>query len=113
MKAVCISIGSNYGHAMDGAAGSLREEGYDVEVVGADSCDMDSDVLFNERILDEVRRSDVVFVRVHGDVTYFKRFPQLERTARSGKVCTYLMCDSEVRVTDEHRGLFQIGRAHV
>ncbi|MBR4227121.1 MAG: cobaltochelatase subunit CobN [Candidatus Methanomethylophilaceae archaeon] len=91
---------------MDGAAGSLREEGYDVEVVGADSCDMDSDVLFNERILDEVRRSDVVFVRVHGDVTYFKRFPQLERTARSGKVCTYLMCDSEVRVTDEHRGLF-------
>jgi len=106
MKAVCISIGANYGHAMDDAARSLRGEGYDVEVVGADSCDMDSDILFNERMLSEVRSSDVVFVRVHGDVTYFKKFATFENTVESCGVCTYLMCDSEVRVTDEHRHLF-------
>ena len=106
MKAVCISIGANHGHVMDNAAKSLRDEGYDVEVVGADSCDMDADVLFNERILGEVKSSDVVFVRVHGDVTFFKRFSKLEQTVSSCGVSTYLMCDSEVRVTDEHRHLF-------
>ena len=106
MKAVCISVGANNGHAMDDAARGLREEGYNVEIVGADSCDMDSDILFNERILDEVRHSDIVFMRVHGDVTYFKRFAAFEKTVESSRINTYLMCDSEVRVTDEHRSLF-------
>ena len=64
MKIVSISIGANHGHDFDGAAIRLREEGYDVEVVGADSCDMDADVLFSRKILGDVRESGMVFIRL-------------------------------------------------
>ena len=80
MKIVNVSIGANHGHALDDAASALRSEGFDVEVVGADACDMDKDVLFNESVLREVESCDMLFVRVHGDVTFFKRFDSLKRT---------------------------------
>ncbi|MBO4569296.1 MAG: cobaltochelatase subunit CobN [Candidatus Methanomethylophilaceae archaeon] len=107
MKIVNVSIGANHGHALDDAAAALRSEGFDVEVVGADACDMDRDVLFNERILGEVVSCDMLFVRVHGDVTFFKRFESLKRTVESAGASTFLLCDSEKRVTDEYRHLFK------
>ncbi len=106
MKIVSISIGANHGHDFDGAAIRLREEGYDVEVVGADSCDMDADVLFNRKILGDVRESGMVFIRVHGDVTYFKKFPVLGKELTKNGICAFLVCDSEGRVTNEYRRLF-------
>ena len=106
MKIVNVSIGANHGHALDDAASALRSEGFDVEVVGADACDMDRDILFNESILREVGSCDMLFVRVHGDVTFFKRFDALKRTVESSGVCMFLLCDSEKRVTDEYRRLF-------
>ncbi len=106
MKVVSISIGANHGHDFDGAARRLRSEGYDIEVIGADSCDMDADVLFNRRILSEVSGSGAVFIRVHGDVTYFKKFAGLEKEITRNGICAFLVCDSEGRVTNEYRRLF-------
>ncbi len=106
MKAVHISIGANYGHSMDDAAASLREEGFKVEITGADACDMDADVLFNTRILDEVRKADILFVRVHGDVTYFKKFDLLKKTVCSSGIPMFLLCESEEEVTAEYRKMF-------
>ena len=97
VKVAVLGIGGHAGHVMRPAADGLVSEGYDVVMVCADAVVLDDDP---ERLADfirTVRRSDILFIDVHGDVSYFKHFRNLkDAVERSGISALLYGCEESV-----------------
>ena len=102
-----ISIGSNHGHVMDEAAKALWNEGFKFELICADSKDLNEDILLHDRILKSVERSELILIRVHGDVSYYKKFNILEKVIQSSECSVLLECGSDPEVTLRYRYMFK------
>ena len=97
VKVAVLGIGGHAGHVMKPAADGLVSEGYDVVMVCADAVVLDDDP---ERLADfirTVRRSDILFIDVHGDVSYFKHFRNLKDAVERSGISTLLYgCEESV-----------------
>lgn len=106
MIITCVSIGSKDGHIMYPAADRLRKDGYDIQITGFDHIDLDADILKLDDCMKKISSSDFIIVKVHGDVTYFKKFDRVKEAAeRSG--CSLLLICTEPSVMEEHRYMFK------
>ena len=106
VRIACLGIGSRDGHIMSTAAAQLHAEGLVFDLLCTDGNDLDTDVLQFGSFLKELKQTDFLIVRAHGDVTYFKRFDELKQGIQKMRGNTLLVC-SEPEVTDEFRPLFR------
>ncbi|MDR3206351.1 MAG: cobaltochelatase subunit CobN [Candidatus Methanoplasma sp.] len=101
-----VSVYTGDHRAFDAPAGELRAEGFDIEVECADSADLDADAVVFSEFLDRVGSADLIMIRVHGDVTYFKRFDALRKAVDRAGTVAFLSC-TEKWVMDEYRYMFR------
>lgn len=105
VKVAVLGIGGHAGHAMRPAAEALVASGYDVEMSCADAVALDDDPERLAAFLGTVRRSDILFIDVHGDVSYFKHFGSLRNEVERSGVNT-LLFGCEEAVVLGYRGWF-------
>ncbi|WP_147654477.1 cobaltochelatase subunit CobN [Methanomassiliicoccus luminyensis] len=106
MIVTCLGIGSRDGHVMDAAADALHRDGYEFDLEGADYIILNEDPLRFGSFVKRIESSDLLVIKVHGDVTYLRRFDQVkEAIGRSG--CSALLICTEPRVMEEHRHMFK------
>lgn len=92
-----LGIGAHAGYVMKPAADRLCSEGYDIRMVCADTTALDEDIDELADFLREVRSADIVFIDVHGDVTYFRHFRNLQDTVeKSGTSILLYGCEESV-----------------
>lgn len=102
-----LGIGGNYSHTFVKPAEALVKEGYDIELGCFDYKDLNEDILKHDAFLRTLRTADFIFVQVHGDVTYYKRYDQFEKALRLSNIPVILFCNSDPDVTARHRDLFR------
>ena len=102
-----IGIGSKDGHILAPAVAALSEE-YDIDLICGDAVALDGDLERLGEFLDEVRTCDFMLICVHGDVSYFRHFRELEETLEHSDCSALLVC-SEPETTAEYRRLFRQG----
>jgi cobaltochelatase CobN len=106
MIVTCIGIGSKDGHVMDAAADMLRKEGYEFDLEGSDYTMLNEDPLKFDSFMRLVEVSDLLIIKVHGDVTYLRKFDRLKEVIeRSG--CSALLVCTEPKLMDEYRFMFR------
>lgn len=92
-----LGIGGHAGFVMQPAAEKLRSEGFDIRMTCADTTALDDDIGELADFLRAVRGSDIVFIDVHGDVTYFKHFRNLQDVVEKSGVSILLYgCEESV-----------------
>jgi cobaltochelatase CobN len=106
MLVAVVSVYTGDHHAFDAVAEELRAEGFDIEIECADSADLDADAVKLSDFLKRLDSANLVLIRVHGDVTYFKRFDSLKKTVDKNGLVAFLSC-TEQWVMDEYRYMFR------
>ena len=106
MHMVIISICTKDSHSLDNVAAQLRREGYEITLTCADSADLEEDVILFSNILDKVSEADLILIKVHGDVSYFKKFDKLKDAIDKENKIAFLTCTEEW-VQDEYRYMFR------
>lgn len=87
------------------AASEVRSSFPRFEYSSYDASDLDADPVLFREALDNVRRADLVMMKVHGDPTFMKRFDRLSEAVREGRCSGILWC-TEDEVTADHRWMF-------
>lgn len=106
VKITTLGIGSHGAFVMVPAAESLQKDGADIDLYCEDSSTLDEDLALIPPFLDRVRSSDILFLNVHGDVTYFRHFDKLKEVIDSSDVSVLLYgCDEDILV--EYRRYFR------
>ena len=106
MHIAVISICTKDSHCLDPAAKELNQEGYDIELTCADSVDLDADPILLNKTAELLPSVDLIFLRVHGDVTFFKKFDKIRDIIDENNKIAFLSCTEEW-VMDEHRYMFR------
>ncbi len=106
MHVVIVSICTKDSHSFDNAAAQLRREGYEITLTCADSVDLEEDVVLLSNILDKVSEADLILIKVHGDVSYFKKFDKLKDAIDKENKIAFLTCTEEW-VQDEYKYMFR------
>lgn len=101
-----ISICSKDSHCLDAATKELRSEGYEIDLLQADSSDMDEDMIFLSEVCKKTSDADFIVVKVHGDVTYFKKFDRLKDAIDRNGRAAFLSCTEEW-VMKEYKYMFR------
>ncbi len=97
VKITVLGIGSHGAFLMMPVAESLRKTGADIDLYCVDSSTLDEDLTLIPPFLERVRSSDILFLNVHGDVTYFRHFDKLKETIESSSVSVLLYgCDEDI-----------------
>ncbi|MCQ2078568.1 MAG: cobaltochelatase subunit CobN [archaeon] len=102
---VSLGIGGHAGFLMMPLADQLRAEGYDISLHCADSSNLDENLELIPDFLRKVRSADILFVNVHGDVSYFRHFGALLTAVESSGV-PMLLFGCEEAVVLQYRRYF-------
>ena len=106
MRIVVLSICTKDSHCLDEAVKHLASEGFDIDLACFDSVDLDDNVILLNSLLDKLRDSDFAVIKVHGDVTYFKKFDKVKDVVDRYNKTAFLSCTEEW-VSEEHRYMFR------
>ena len=85
-----LAIGAHGGFVLEPAARELRKEGHEITLFCEDSTNLDEELELIPGFLDKVRKSDLLFLNVHGDVTYFRHFDSLKSLMDSSDISVLL-----------------------
>ena len=86
VKIACIGIGCHGGFVMNEPAEALRREGYDITLYAGDSVTLDEDIDKLREFLDDVSKCDFLFINGHGDVSFFRHWPNLKKVLEKNHV---------------------------
>ncbi len=99
VKITVLGIGSHGAFLMLPVAESLRKTGADIDLHCEDSSTLDEDITLIPPFLERARSSDIIFLNVHGDVTYFRHFDKLKEVIESSNISVLLYgCDEDILV---------------
>lgn len=102
---VSLGIGAHGAFVMEPAATYFRGMGYAVNLLCEDSFTLDSELEKIPDFMSAVADSDILFVSVHGDVSYFKHFDTLRKVFESSDT-SVLIYGCEESVLTEYRRYF-------
>ena len=92
-----LGIGSHTGYVMQPVAEQLRREGYDIKLNCADSTALDEDLSELTEFLKKVESTDILFLSVHGDVSFFRHYDNLKTVIEANHISTLLFgCEESV-----------------
>ncbi|AGI48184.1 Cobalamin biosynthesis protein CobN-related Mg-chelatase [Thermoplasmatales archaeon BRNA1] len=92
-----FGVGSHEGFVLEGPISIMRSQGYDIEFHGADSVTLDDDIDELKRFLDVVKGCDIIFLYVHGDVSYFRHWGNLREVIDTYGISAFMTgCDPEI-----------------
>ncbi len=86
VKIACIGIGAHTGFIMKQPAEELRREGYEIELISGDSVTLDEEIDQLYDYLDKVSKCDFIFISAHGDVSYFRHWPNLRKVLEKNHI---------------------------
>ena len=101
-----LGIGSHSGYVMAPRAEELRREGHDITMYCADSTTLDEELTELSDFLEHVKESDILFLSVHGDVSFFRHYDNLREVIESHGIST-LLFGCEAPVVLSYRNYFQ------
>ena len=105
VKIACIGVGAHSGFMMEEPAALLRSQGYDITVVSGDSVTLDEELDQLNDYLEKVADCDFLFINAHGDVTFFRHWPNLRKVLEANKVST-IVCGIDEPFALSYRDLF-------
>ncbi len=106
VKITTLSIGSHGAFVMVPIVESLRKDGANIDLYCEDSSTLDEDIALIPKFFERVSNSDILFINVHGDVTYFRHFDKLKKILDSSNVSVLLYgCDEDILT--EYRRYFR------
>ena len=105
VKIACIGIGAHTGFVMDSSAEELRGEGYDITMYSGDSVTLDEEIDQLYDYLDRVAGCDFIFVHAHGDVSFFRHWPNLRKVIEKNRVSA-IVTGVEESISLQYRDLF-------
>ena len=92
-----LGIGTHGGFVLEPAARELRKEGHEITLFCEDSATLDQELELIPGFLEKVRKSDLLLLNVHGDVTYFRHFDSLKNLMDSSDIPVLLYgCEEAV-----------------
>ena len=105
VKIGCIGVGAHSGFLMEEPAAILRGQGYDVTVFSGDSVTLDEepDQLYD--YLENISECDFLFINAHGDVTFFRHWPNLRNILETNRVSA-IVCGIDEPLALSYRNLF-------
>ena len=101
-----LGIGSHTGFVMAPRAEELRREGHDITMYCADSTTLDEELGELSDFLEHVKKSDILFLSVHGDVSFFRHYDNLREVIESHNI-SMLLFGCEAPVVLSYRNYFR------
>ncbi|MCQ2085615.1 MAG: hypothetical protein MJZ21_05685, partial [archaeon] len=101
-----LGINGHAGFVMSNACARFHDEGHDITLHCADSHVLDDELERIPEFLEQVKKSDILFVNVHGDVTGFRHFENLLFTVKTSGV-PMLLFGCEDAVVFQYRSYFK------
>ncbi len=108
MRVLDFSVGKRDSHVMREATRELQDQGLDLSLVSFESEVLDREERAFLEALKEVKRSDLVLIRCHGDPSRFKKFERLKELLEQTKRPTFVDLEGMREIMVEFRHLFTL-----
>lgn len=106
VRITTLGIGSHGAFVMEPVVKILRKQGAEIDLYCEDSSTLDRNLDKIPSFLERVCFSDILFLSVHGDVSYFRHFDKLKEILDSSNISVLLYgCDEDV--LKEYRHYFR------
>ena len=105
VRIACIGIGSHSGFVMEHPAEELRKKGYEITLFQGDSVTLDDELDVLQDFLKNVSGCDFIFINAHGDVSFFRHWPNLRDILESNGVSA-IVSGLDESFSLQYQGLF-------
>ncbi len=106
MKYVHLSICTKDSYILNKTVSDMESDGFSLSYRGYDSVDLDREEAIFRQFMADVAEAEFMTIIVHGDTSFFKKFPRFRAVLEESGLSAILICTDD-EVTRDFRHLFK------